>query len=153
MKKIKFQNQNEMLDQMGQEIAVSDWLTIGQDRISSFADCTIDHQWIHIDLERAKKESIYGSTIAHGFLTLSLVPYFLESCIEYHFAKSTINYGLNKVRFPHAVTVGSRIRAKFKIIDLQNIEGGVQIEWGIQIEIENIEKPACVADMLIRLYY
>ena len=81
------------------------------------------------------------------------MPYFLESCIEYHFAKSTINYGLNKVRFPHAVTVGSRIRAKFKIIELQNIEGGVQIEWGIQIDVENIEKPACVADMLIRLYY
>ena len=153
MKKIKFQNQNEIFEKVGQEIAVSDWLTIEQDRISTFADCTIDHQWIHIDVERAQKESVYGNTIAHGFLTLSLIPYFLESCIEYHFAKSTINYGLNKVRFPHAVTVCSRIRAKFKIIGLQKIEGGVQIEWGIQIDVENIEKPACVADMLIRLYY
>ena len=126
---------------------------IDQNRISTFADCTIDHQWIHVDPDRAKSESVYGSTIAHGFLTLSLVPYFLENCIEYHFAKSSINYGLNKVRFPHAVTVGSRIRARFKIIELKTIEGGIQIEWGIQIDIEGVEKPACVADMLIRLYY
>ena len=153
MKKIKFQHQEDLFNQIDQELAVSDWLLIDQNRISTFADCTIDHQWIHVDPDRAKSESVYGSTIAHGFLTLSLVPYFLENCIEYHFAKSSINYGLNKVRFPHAVTVGSRIRARFKIIELKTIEGGIQIEWGIQIDIEGVEKPACVADMLIRLYY
>ena len=153
MKKIKFQHQEDLFNQIDQELAVSDWLLIDQNRISTFADCTIDHQWIHVDPDRAKSESVYGSTIAHGFLTLSLVPYFLENCIEYHFAKSSINYGLNKVRFPHAVTVGSRIRARFKIIELKTIEGGIQIEWGIQIDIEGVEKPACVSDMLIRLYY
>ena len=153
MKKIKFQHQEDLFNQIDQELAVSDWLLIDQNRISTFADCTIDHQWIHVDPDRAKSESVYGSTIAHGFLNLSLVPYFLENCIEYHFAKSSINYGLNKVRCPHAVTVGSRIRARFKIIELKTIEGGIQIEWGIQIDIEGVEKPACVADMLIRLYY
>jgi acyl dehydratase len=153
MKKIIFHHQDELLNQVGQELAVSDWLLIDQNRISTFADCTIDHQWIHIDVERAKKESVYGNTIAHGFLTLSLVPYFLENCFDYHFAKSAINYGLNKVRFPNAVTVGSRIRARFRVVELKIIEGGIQIEWGIQIDIEGVEKPACVADMLIRLYF
>ena len=153
MKKIQFHHQDELLNQVGQELAISDWLLIDQNRISTFADCTIDHQWIHVDVERAKNESVYGNTIAHGFLTLSLVPYFLENCIEYHFAKSSINYGLNKVRFPNAVTVGSRIRARFRVVELKIIDGGIQIEWGIQIDIEGVEKPACVADMLIRLYF
>jgi acyl dehydratase len=153
MNLIEFHHHDEIFEQVGHVVAVSDWLVIDQAKINAFADCTIDHQWIHVNVERAKAESSYGNTIAHGFLTLSLIPYFLESCIAYHFAKSSINYGLNKVRFPHAVTEGSRIRASFKISNVINIDGGLQIEWGIQIEIEGVEKPACVAEMLIRLYF
>jgi acyl dehydratase len=153
MTKFLFHDSNELTELIGKEVAVSDWLEINQSMIQTFADCTNDHQWIHIDVERAKKESIYGSTIAHGFLTLSLIPYFLESCIAYPFAKRSINYGLNKVRFPHAVTVNSRLRGRFFIQEITSIDGGIQIEWNIIIEIEGIEKPACAADVLFRLYF
>ena len=153
MTKVLFHNSSELTELISKEVAVSDWLEINQSMIQNFADCTNDHQWIHIDVERAKKESIYGSTIAHGFLTLSLIPYFLESCIAYPFAKQSINYGLNKVRFPHAVTVNSKLRGRFLIQQITPIDGGIQIEWNISIEIEGLEKPACVADVLFRLYF
>jgi len=153
MNKVLFQDSHELIEFVGKEVAVSDWLEIKQSMIQTFADCTNDHQWIHIDEERSKKESIYGSTIAHGFLTLSLIPYFLESCIAYPFAKRSINYGLNKVRFPSAVTVNSKLRGRFFIQEITPIDGGIQIEWNIIIEIDGIEKPACVADVLFRLYF
>jgi len=153
MTKFLFHDSNELTELIGKEVAVSDWLEIKQSMIQTFADCTNDHQWIHTDVERANKESIYSSTIAHGFLTLSLIPYFLESCIAYPFAKRSINYGLNKVRFPHAVTVNSRLRGRFFIQEITSIDGGIQIEWNIIIEIEGIEKPACAADVLFRLYF
>ena len=153
MNKVLFQDSLELIEFVGKEVAVSDWLEIKQSMIQTFADCTNDHQWIHTDVERAKKESIYGSTIAHGFLTLSLIPYFLESCISYPFAKRSINYGLNKVRFPHAVTVNSKLRGRFFIQEITPIDRGIQIEWNIIIEIEGIEKPACAADVLFRLYF
>jgi acyl dehydratase len=153
MTKFLFHDSNELTELIGKEVAVSDWLEIKQSMIQTFADCTNDHQWIHTDVERAKKESIYGSTIAHGFLTLSLIPYFLESCISYPFAKRSINYGLNKVRFPHAVTVNSKLRGRFFIQEITPIDRGIQIEWNIIIEIEGIEKPASAADVLFRLYF
>ncbi len=153
MSKVMFHNPNELNLLVGKEVAVSEWLEIKQSMIQTFADCTNDHQWIHTDIEKAKKDSVYGATIAHGFLTLSLIPFFLESCIEYPFAKRSINYGLNKVRFPHAVTVDSRLRGRFFIEEITSIEGGIQIEWKINVEIEGIEKPACVADVLFRLYF
>lgn len=153
MTKILFHNSNQLTQLIGKEVVVSEWLEIKQSMIQIFADCTNDHQWIHTDVERAKKESIYGSTIAHGFLTLSLIPFFLESCVDYPFAKRSINYGLNKVRFPHAVTVHSKLRGRFFLQDITTFDGGIQIEWKINIEIEGIEKPACVADVLFRLYF
>ena len=153
MTKFLFHDSNELTELIGKEVAVSDWLEIKQSMIQTFADCTNDHQWIHTDVERAKKESIYSSTIAHGFLTLSLIPYFLESCISYPFAKRSINYGLNKVRFPHAVTVNSKLRGRFFIQEITPIDRGIQIEWNIIIEIEGIEKPASAADVLFRLYF
>jgi acyl dehydratase len=153
MSKIIFHSLEELRSRLGSEVAISPWLDISQSMIQAFADSTKDHQWIHIDSIRAKKESPYGTTIAHGFLTLSLVPYFLESCMEFPLAKSSINYGLNKVRFPHAVNSGSRIRGRFIIQEITEIEGGIQVEWVISLEVEGIEKPACVADMLIRLYF
>lgn len=151
MSSILFHHQDDLSHCIGKEVAVSDWITIDQSMIQAFADCTYDQQWIHTDIERAKKESMFGSTIAHGFLTLSLVPYFLESCIAYPFAKIAINYGLNKVRFPHVVTVNSQLRGRFMIQDVTPVDDGLQITWEITLEIEGIEKPACVAEMLIRL--
>jgi hypothetical protein len=153
MSKVIFQSLEDLNSKVGSELAISPWLDISQSMIQAFADSTNDHQWIHIDSIRAKKESPYGTTIAHGFLTLSLIPYFLESCMEFPLAKSAINYGLNKVRFPHAVNSGSRIRGRFFIQEIAEIEGGIQVEWKISLEVEGIEKPACVAEMLIRLYF
>jgi acyl dehydratase len=153
MSKVIFHSLEELRSRLGSEVAISPWLDISQSMIQAFADSTKDHQWIHIDSIRAKKESPYRTTIAHGFLTLSLVPYFLESCMEFPLAKSSINYGLNKVRFPHAVNSGSRIRGRFFIQEIAEIEGGIQVDWKISLEVEGIEKPACVADMLIRLYF
>ncbi len=153
MKSIIFQSIADLHSHIGQEVAVSDWLCIPQSQIQAFADTTNDHQWIHTDVEMARNESPYGSTIAHGFLTMSLIPSFLESCIQYPFVKTTINYGLNKVRFPSAVKVNSLIRGRFQIVNLNEIEGGLQIELLITIDIQGVEKPACVANMLIRLYF
>jgi acyl dehydratase len=153
MSKVIFHSLEELRSRLGSEVAISPWLDISQSMIQAFADSTKDHQWIHIDSIRAKKESPYRTTIAHGFLTLSLVPYFLESCMEFPLAKSSINYGLNKVRFPHAVNSGSRIRGRFFIQEIAEIEGGIQVEWKISLEVEGVEKPACVAEMLIRLYF
>ena len=153
MSKVIFHTKEELQSRVGSEVAISPWLEISQPMIQSFADSTIDHQWIHIDSIRAKKESPYGTTIAHGFLTLSLIPYFLESCMEFPLAKRVINYGLNKVRFPSAVYSGSHLRGRFFIQEITEIEGGIQVEWKISLEVKGIEKPACVAEMLIRLYF
>jgi acyl dehydratase len=152
MKSIIFQSITEVKSLIGQEVAISDWICIPQSQIQAFADTTNDHQWIHLDIDRARRESPYGTTIAHGFLTVSLIPSFLKSCIQYPFVKTSINYGLNKVRFPAPVKVDSFIRGRFQILNMNEIEGGVQIEWLITIEIQGIEKPACIANMLIRLY-
>jgi len=153
MKAVIFESLSDVKSHIGEEVAFSDWKKIQQSQINAFADSTNDHQWIHSDVTRANKESPYGSTIAHGFLTLSLIPSFLESCIQYPFAKTSINYGLNKVRFPSPVRVDSLVRGRFQIQAIQDIEGGIQLEWLMTIDIQGIEKPACVADMLIRLYF
>jgi acyl dehydratase len=152
MQSIKFATIQALKDHIGKEVAISDWVVIDQAKIQAFADITNDHQWIHIDPIRAANESPYGSTIAHGYLTLSLIPSFIQNCIDTSFAERAINYGLNKVRFPNPVKVNSFIRGKFVIEHITDLEGGVQIEWLITIEEQNQEKPACVANMLIRLY-
>ena len=144
--------------QIGQEIHVGPWLLINQQRIDQFAAVTGDQQWIHIDPERAAKESPYGSTVAHGYLTLSLLPYLTESNHPDFFQKNypgmkyRVNYGLNRVRFPAPVKVGAKIRARTTIQSAEEIKGAVQICYLMTVEIEGEEKPACSAEYLARLY-
>jgi len=137
----------------GQEVAVSDWFEVTQDRIDLFADATGDHQWIHVDVERAKTESPYGTTIAHGFLTLSLLSQLMSQTVKINLPiKMGINYGLNKVRFPSAVPAGSKIRARAVLQALEEIAGGRQLVWNITVEREGARKPCCVAEWLVRYY-
>lgn len=143
----------ELRSLAGHEVAVSDWLEVAQDRINLFAEATGDHQWIHIDVERAKAESPYGTTIAHGFLTLSLLSFLMSRTVRIKFPiKMGINYGLNKVRFPSAVPAGSRIRARATLQSLEDIPGGQQLTWNITVEREGADKPCCVAEWLVRYY-
>jgi acyl dehydratase len=137
---------------VGQEVAVSPWLEITQDRIDEFAKATEDFQWIHIDKERAK-QSPFGTTIAHGFLTLSLLPKLSDSAFEISDRKMGVNYGLNKLRFTSPVPAGSRVRARFTLTKLENIEGGVQTSWSVVVEREGGDKPVMVAETLSRHYY
>ena len=139
-------------DLVGQEVAVSDWVAITQERVNTFADATGDHQWIHLDAERCKKESPYGGTIAHGFLTLSLLPMLMAGAIHMSDVKMGVNYGLNKVRFPAPVPVGSRLRARMKLLSVDDIEGGAQMAWQVTIEREGAEKPVCIAESISRRY-
>jgi acyl dehydratase len=142
----------EMRALVGTEVAVSDWVEITQERVNQFAVATNDHQWIHVDVERARRESPFGATIAHGFLTLSLVPAMLESALRMVDMKMGLNYGLNKVRFPAPVPVGSRLRARMSIVSIEDIEGGAQVAWGVVIERDGSTKPVCVAEFLMRRY-
>lgn len=137
---------------VGQEVGVSPWFEIGQARIDQFATAIVDPQWIHIDPERARRESPYGGTIAHGFLTLSLLSHLLESTIDVSRMKMGVNYGLNRVRFTDAVPAGSRIRARFVLASLENIKGGSQLTWGVTVEREGSDKPACIAEWVTRQY-
>jgi acyl dehydratase len=136
----------------GREIAVTDWLEITQERIQQFADATNDHQWIHIDQERAQRESPYGATIAHGFLTLSLLPKFLKDSLQISDARMAINYGLNRVRFPSAVRPGSRIRARIVLQSIRDIGDAAEAAYSITFECQDAEKPCCVAEFLARYY-
>jgi acyl dehydratase len=136
----------------GREIAVTDWLEITQERINQFADATGDHQWIHIDPERAQRESPYGATIAHGFLTLSLLPKFLKDSLEITDVRMAINYGLNRVRFPSAVRPGSRIRARIVLQSIRDIGDATEAAYSITFECQEAEKPSCVAEFLSRYY-
>jgi acyl dehydratase len=137
---------------IGLEVAVSDWVTITQERINLFAEATGDHQWIHVDPERAAQESPFGTTIAHGFLTLSLVPYLKGECIEFTGVKMGVNYGTNRVRFMAPVKVNSKLRARFKLESVEPIKGGVQMVWQCTLELEGLEKPACIAELVSRAY-
>jgi acyl dehydratase len=139
-------------DRVGQEIAVSDWLAISQECINQFADATGDHQWIHVDAARAATESPFKSTIAHGFLTLSLVSSLVRDAIQLTGLRMAINYGLNKVRFVSPVPAGSRIRAHVTLTTLADVEGGVQATWLATVEREHGDKPCCVAEWLVRYY-
>jgi acyl dehydratase len=136
----------------GREIAVTDWMEITQERINQFADATEDHQWIHIDGERAQRESPYGTTIAHGFLTLSLVPKFLKESLQSSDLGMAINYGLNRVRFPAAVRAGARIRARTVLQSIRDVPDATEATYSITIESEDSEKPCCVAEMVVRNY-
>jgi acyl dehydratase len=140
---------SELESRVGQEIAVSPWIEITQERIELFAKATEDFQWIHLDQERAK-QSPFGGTIAHGFLTLSMLPRLSESALELSDRKMGVNYGLNKVRFTAPVPSGSRIRGRFTLLKVENIEGGVQTTWNAVIEREGSDKPVVVAETISR---
>lgn len=136
----------------GRELVVSDWLVVTQSMVDTFAEVTGDPQWIHVDVERARRESPFGTTIAHGFLTLSLLSLFLNRSVVFGRSRMGVNYGFNKLRFTAPVKVGSRVRARFRVNDLQPIEGGAQICWGVTIECEGQDKPVLVAEWLTRRY-
>lgn len=143
---------------LGTEIHVGPWLTVDQGRIDAFAAATGDVQWIHTDPERARRESPYGATIAHGFLTLSLLPFLTEANAPGQFERNypgmrlRVNYGLNRLRFPAPVTCGSRIRAHSVLKDVEPLGEAVQITYEITVEIEGGTKPACVAEQVVRVY-
>jgi acyl dehydratase len=135
----------------GLELGPSSWLEITQDRIDGFADATDDHQWIHVDPERAA-EGPFGTTIAHGYLTLSLLVPFSYELLAVEGVKMGINYGLNRVRFPAPVPVGSRLRARFRLEDVSEVDGGVQVTANATVEREGQEKPVCAAELVFRFY-
>lgn len=143
--------------QIGEEIHVGDWLTVDQERINNFADVTDDHQWIHTDPERAETESPFKTTIAHGFLTLSLLSRLTDSVDpenpQFPTAKMTVNYGLNQVRFPYPVKSGNRVRARSRLLKVTPIKRGLEIEKEISVQIENCRRPGCVAISVVRLYF
>lgn len=138
---------------VGQKIGTSDWVEITQEQIDAFADVTGDHQWVHVDQQRARTESPYGTTIAHGFLTLSLCPALAQQISIVEGVKMGVNYGLNRVRFPNAVKVGSRIRMTSHLTELKEISGGVQVTYKQTFEVEGQDKPACVAETVARLFF
>ena len=144
---------SQLRELVGKEVTVSDWVEVTQDRINQFADATGDHQWIHIDVERAKRESPYGAPIAHGFLTLSMLSQLMQNAFKIKSPiKMGINYGLNKVRFPSAVPAGSEVRARMTLGALEEIQGGLQATWTATVERRGSDKPCCVADWLVRYY-
>jgi acyl dehydratase len=146
-----FNSLAELTACVGQEVAVSDWTTVTQAQIDQFADATHDRQWIHVDVARAQAGP-FGATIAHGFLTLSLLPLFFEA-VQVREAGMSVNYGLNKVRFMAPVRVGSRLRGRLKLLRADAIErDGVQLVWGVTVELEGSAKPACVAESVVRQY-
>jgi acyl dehydratase len=136
---------------VGSTLGTSDWLLVDQARIDQFAAVTGDDQWIHVDPERAAN-GMFGTTVAHGFLTLSLLPFFVRSAYKVNGARMSVNYGLNRVRFPAPVPVGSRLRAHYKLISVDPIEGGVQVVSEVSIEREGQTKPVCVAEAVGRHY-
>jgi len=139
-------------EHVGREIAVSDWLAVSQERINQFAESTEDRQWIHVDPERAARESPFKETIAHGFLTLSLLSELGKRAMSVGGVRMGINYGLNRVRFVSPVPAGSRIHGRFTLTTVEEIKGGVQATWKVTVEREGSEKPCCVAEWLVRYY-
>ena len=148
----QIKNVAELANYAGKEVGVSDWLEVSQDRINQFAEATEDRQWIHIDPERAANESPFKTTIAHGFLTLSLLSVLAKSAISVGGVRMGINYGLNRVRFVSPVPAGARIRGRFTLATLEEIKGGVQSTWNVTVEREGSDKPCCVAEWLVRYY-
>ena len=149
---LEINSYEEFAAHLGEEIGTSEWLTVDQDRINQFADATLDHQWIHVDVERAKAESPYKSTIVHGYLTLSLLPYFWNQIIKVNNLKMLVNYGMDKMRFGHAVPVGSRLRMVTKLHEIANLRGICKASIAFKIEIEGQRKPA-LEGIATFLYY
>lgn len=148
----RFDTLDELAACVGQEVAVSDWVSVTQEQINRFADATGDHQWIHVDVERATAGP-FGAPIAHGFFTLSLLPVFFDTAFEIRQSGLGVNYGLNKVRFTGPVPVGSRLRARMSLLSATPIDNqGLQMAWAVSIEREGVDKPVCVAEALVRRF-
>jgi len=144
---------DSLKDLVGQEIAVTDWFNVTQERIQQFADATLDHQWIHVDVERARRESPFSAPIAHGFLTLSLLPHFMHEALQIkQGVRLGVNYGLNRVRFVSPVRAGSNIRARIALQSLKDVTDGVEAIFNATVEVEGGEKPCCVAEWVVRYY-
>ncbi len=146
-----FKTPNELLENVGKHLGYSEWLQVDQERINLFADATGDHQWIHVDPEKAK-DGPFGACIAHGYLSLSLVNMFLPQIIDVQGIKMGVNYGCDKVRFPAPVPVGSKLRGAGELIAVEEVKGGVQATIRVTVEIEDGERPACVIDTISRYY-
>jgi acyl dehydratase len=148
-----FRSAQEYQQAVGRQFGPTDWLTVEQERIDRFAEATGDHQWIHVDTARAAAGP-FGGTIAHGFLSLSLVNYFLPQLVRAEGLRHGLNYGCDRVRFPAALRVGARVRGRAEILGVEDLgEGGVQVKTRVTLEAEGTEKPVCVADTLSRLYF
>ena len=150
MTKIVIPSVARLKDWVGKVVVVTDWLTVSQERIDKFAAASGDDQWIHVDRERAARESPYGTTVAHGFLTLSLLSHLLREAVEIHGARLGINYGLNRVRFTGPVPSGSRVRARFRLAAAEDIEQGLQTTWDVTVEREGEAKPVLIAEWITR---
>lgn len=144
---------DELKSYVGTEVVTTDWLLVTQERIQHFAEVTEDRQWIHVDRERARRDSPYGTTIAHGFLTLSLLSKLMMQSIKIQRARMAINYGLNRVRFPSALPADSKIRARFALQSLREVSGGFEAVWSVVVEREGADKPCCAAEWVVRYYY
>ena len=153
MEKLVIKSFEEFDSHEGQQLGISDWLQVDQDRINQFADATLDHQWIHVDVERAKRESPYKSTIAHGYLTLSLLPHLWGQIIEVNHLKMMVNYGMDKMRFGVPVITGSRIRLNAKLDKIENLRGICKAYIGFKIEIEGQRKPALQGEAQFLYYF
>ncbi len=152
MPTIEFKDVQELRDSIGKEVAVSGWVEITQQRIDQFAEATGDRQWIHVDPARAREESPFGTTIAHGFLTLSLVPQMMDEALALPTARLAVNYGLDRLRFISPVKAGSRVRARFTPIEVEDVPGGTQLTLGIVVDIDGEPRPACAANFISRRY-
>ncbi|HTS60752.1 MAG TPA: MaoC family dehydratase [Candidatus Acidoferrales bacterium] len=145
---------DDIRQSIGKEAGVSGWLEVGQGLIDCFAELTGDRQWIHVDTERAHRESPFGTTVAHGFLTVSLLSRLVSEAVDLRApSKLRVNYGFNRLRFPAPVTAGSRVRARVTPNAVRDVEGGIEIAWGVVVEIERQPKPALAAEWLVRMYF
>ena len=152
VQKLIVENIQELKKYAGQDITLTDYYQIDQSRVDQFATITEDRQWIHTDVERARRESPHGGTIAHGFLTLSLLNYFLLQAVDVKNVRLGLNYGLNSVRFPAIVPTGAKIRAQVRLLSVEDVPGGIQAVWKFTITCQGNEKPSCVAEWVVRYY-
>jgi len=154
MPPLKIESLQSLKDLVGSEVGLSDWFAITQDRINQFAEATEDRQWIHLDPKRAQHESPYGTTIAHGFLTLSLVSFLMKQAIQIQGGvRMAVNCGLNRARFPAPVRVDSRIRGRFTLQSAKDLPDAVEAIFSVSVELEGSEKPCCVAEWIVRYYH
>ena len=152
MARLILDDPRKLAEFIGKELGVSQWHLVTQQQIQQFADATGDHQWIHLDAERAKRDSPFGATIAHGFLTLSLISNMMREAAEIRGARMIVNYGLNRVRFPAPVRVNSKVRARFSLLNLTPVSDGLEATFAVSVECEDAAKPCCVAEWVLRFY-